>query len=109
MKTRRKLGGGGLGVQGEREGEFGALAYCAFYPEFAAVGFDDVFGDGEAEAGTAGFAGAGGVHAIEAFEDAFGIGERDTDAGVGNGDDSLARPGGGDDGNVATRGGVLDG
>src|SRR5277367_2731357 len=109
MKTRRKLGGGGLGVQGEREGEFGALAYCAFYPEFAAVGFDDVFGDGEAEAGTAGFAGAGGVHTIEAFEDAFGIGEGDADAGIGDGDDGFARGGGGGDGDVSARRSVLDG
>jgi len=35
----------GLGVEGEGEGEFGALAYGAFYPEFATVGFYYVFGD----------------------------------------------------------------
>jgi len=37
-----------LGVQGKGEGEFRALAYCAFDPQFAAVGFDDVFGDAQA-------------------------------------------------------------
>ncbi len=73
------------------------------------MGFDDVLGDGEAEAGAAGFAGACGVHAVEAFEDAFGIGEGDADAGVGDGDDGFARAGGGADGDVTARGSVLDG
>src|SRR6202041_2639155 len=49
----------GLGVEGEGEGKFGALAYCTFYPEFAAMSFDDVFGDAEAEAGAARSAEAG--------------------------------------------------
>jgi len=72
------------------------------------VGFDDVFGDAEAEAGAAGFAGAGGIHAVEAFEDAFGIGEGNADAGVGYGDDGFARSGGGGDGDVAAGRSVLD-
>ena len=67
----------------------GAGAYGAFDPEAAAVGFYDVFGDGEAEAGAADFAGAGCVHAIEALEDALLIGERDADAGIGDGDDGF--------------------
>src|SRR6202041_1914202 len=99
----------GLGVEGEGEGKFGALAYCTFYPEFAAMSFDDVFGDAEAEAGAARFAGAGGVHAVEAFEDSFGIGERDADARVGDGDDGFALPGGSGDADVAAGRGGLGG
>ena len=95
--------------EGEGEGKFGAVAYLAFDPESAAVGFDDVLGDGEAEAGAAGFAGAGGVHAIEAFEDAFLIRQRNADAGVGDGDDGFARAGGGADVDVPAWRRVLDG
>src|SRR5580698_6403020 len=72
---------------GERE--LRAFTDDAIDPQVAAVGFDDMFRDGKAQAGTAGFAGTGSVHAIEALEDAFFIGGRNADAGVGHGDDGF--------------------
>ena len=48
-----------------------AVAKFAADARFAAVALDDVFDDGEAEAGAALIARAGFVHAVEAFIDAF--------------------------------------
>ena len=67
---------------GNRERELRAFADCAFHPQPAAVRFDDVFGDGKAQAGAARFARTGRIHAIEALENSFLIGERNSDAGV---------------------------
>ena len=87
----------------------GTGAYGAFDPEAATVGFYDVLGDGEAEAGAADFARAGGVHTIEALEDAFLIGERNADAGVGDGDDDFVIASDGAEVHTAAGGGVLHG
>src|SRR5262245_58538511 len=62
---------GCFGFGGEGEVEGGAFAGFTFGPDFAAVALDNVFDDGETEAGAALFTRAGFVHAIEAFEDAF--------------------------------------
>src|SRR5271163_783881 len=91
------------------EGELGAAADFAFDPEAAAVGFNDVLGDGKAEAGATGFAGTRGIHAIEALENSLLISERDADAGVGDGDDGFASGRGGSDADGSARQGVLDG
>src|ERR1700738_2399951 len=63
-----------------------ALADFALHPNAAAVGFDEVLGDGEAEPGTANFAGTGDVDAIEAFENPRLVSLGNADTGVRNGE-----------------------
>ena len=90
------------------EKESAAVAEFAFDPDLAAVGLDDVFDDGEAEAGAALVAGAGAIDAIEAFEDAalcFGWNAR---AVVGNGDGRAVGVHFGGDGNGAAGRAVFD-
>ena len=60
----------------------GADADLALDPDAAAMHFDEVLGDGEAETGAARFAGASGVHAVEALEDAGLVGGGNADAGI---------------------------
>ena len=55
------------------------------------MGFDDVLGDREAQPCAAGFARTRGVHAVEALKNSFLIGQRNSDAGVGDGDDDVPR------------------
>ncbi len=66
-----------------------AAADFAFDPDAAAMHFDDVLGDGEAQAGAAQLAGARGVDAIEALKDARLIGSGNADAGIGDGEDDF--------------------
>src|SRR6266849_5409492 len=106
----RGVAGGAAGVEdGDGEMELGAAADFAFDPDAAAVHFDDVLGDGEAEAGAAEFAGARGVDAVEALEDARLVGGGDADAGIGDGEDDFGVAGFGADGDFAAREGVLRG
>src|SRR5258708_20748379 len=59
-------------------------ASFALHPDAPAMDFDDMFGDGEAQAGTPEFARARGVHAVEALENARLLGSGDADTGVGH-------------------------
>ncbi len=74
------------------------------------MGLDEVFDDGEAEAGAALLAGSGFVHPVEALEDAFEGIRRDAGAVIGNGDLDLAGIGGARaDGDGAAGTAVFDG
>ena len=102
------------GTQRHRRGDGGVArpspsSAAARRPRRSSMGFDEVLGDGEAEAGAADFAEAGDVHAVEAFEDARLVGLGDADAGVGDGEGDFVGVGGGADHNLAARGSVLDG
>src|SRR5665647_3024905 len=55
----------------------------------AAVGIDDRFADGEADAGAGALPVAGGVAAVEAFEEVGKVGGQDAFSGVGDGDGGL--------------------
>src|SRR5450432_2552867 len=102
--------GGAFRVK-NRDGKMksGADTDFAFDPDAATVGFDQVFGDGQAQAGAARFAGAGGIDAIETFEDTRLIGLRNADARVGNGQDHFITAGVGAQDDLAIRQSVLDG
>src|SRR5580692_7085029 len=69
--------------------ELGTLTYLAFHPEAPAMHLDEMFGDGQAEAGASRFAGTRDVNAIEAFKNAWLVGLRDADAGVRDGKNNL--------------------
>src|SRR5712691_1687414 len=104
------LQGAAGGVEdGDGEMELGAAADFAFDPDAAAVHFDDVLGDGEAQAGAAELAGARSVDAIEALEDARLVGGGDADAGIGDGEDDFGAAGFGADRDLAARERVLRG
>src|SRR5258708_15020266 len=60
------------------------LAHFAFNPDTAAMNFNEMSGDREAQPSTADFAGTRNVDAVETLEDAGLIGPGDADAGVGN-------------------------
>ena len=55
---------------GQGEKKRGTVSEFAFGADRPAVGEDDMFRDGEAEAGASGLAGAGFIHAIETLEEA---------------------------------------
>ena len=57
----------------------------------AAVNFHDVLGDRQSQAGAARFARARRIHAVEALENALLVGKRNSDAGIGDGNDRLRR------------------
>ena len=71
----------------ELDGEGGAWAGGSFAEDVGVEGLDEVFDDGEAEAGAAEGAVAGGVDAVETHEDAGEVLGGDADAGVAHGDD----------------------
>jgi len=70
--------------------ELRAAADGALHPDAPAMHFDDVLGDGQAQAGAASLARARRVHAIEALEDARLVRGGDADAGIGHGEDDFA-------------------
>src|ERR1039458_10722476 len=84
MLNPPSFGGGGGSGEGEMEG--GALAQLAFDPGLSAVGLNNMFDNGQPQAGAAAFPGAGAVHAVEPLKDAAdGVGG-DARAVVGHGD-----------------------
>src|ERR1700690_123897 len=91
------------------EGELRAAADFAFDPEAAAVGFDDVLGNGETEPCAACFPGPRCIHAVKALEYSLLIGKRNADAGISDRDESFASAGGSGDGDASACHGVLDG
>jgi len=66
--------------------ECGSLARCALDGDRASMGEDDVFDDGEAEAGAASVTGAVFVNAIKAVEDKRLCAKRDAWSVVSDGD-----------------------
>jgi len=60
------------------------------HPKASAMRRHNVTGDGEAQAGTAGLAGTRGIDPVEPFKDSLLLHLRDSDTGVGNGDDDTA-------------------
>src|SRR5271165_4354592 len=70
-----------------------ADANFAFDPNVSAMSFDQVFGDGQAQASPAGLTGTRSVHAIESLENAGLIGLRNADAGIRNGQNHIVTPG----------------
>src|SRR6266849_4249419 len=105
----RRAGGAGGVEDGDGEVELRAAADFAFDPDAAAMHFDDVLGDGEAQAGAAELAGARSVDAIEALEDARLVGGGDANAGIGDGEDDFGAAGLGADRDLAARERVLRG
>ena len=81
---------GCAGFHGKGEGEGAAFAGLAFHPDAAAVVFDDLLADGQAEAGAFGFVGERVADLLEFLEDFRLIGRRDADAGVGDADHQIA-------------------
>src|SRR5260370_1640221 len=77
---------------GDGEVELRAAADFAFDPDAAAMHFDDVLGDGQAEAGAAEFAGARDVDAVEALEDTRLVGGGGANAGIADGQDASVPP-----------------
>src|SRR5713226_1408644 len=86
-----------------------ALPHFALDPDAAAMNFDKMFGDGEAQAGAANFAGPGHVNSVEALEDAKLIRPRDADPGVGNGESHFGAVRGSADHDLAAGRSVLQG
>src|SRR5260370_28865850 len=79
--------GGALRVEnGNGEMKLRALAHFALDPDAAAMNFDEMFGDGEAQAGAADFAGTGNINSVETLENAGLIGPGNAYAGVGDGE-----------------------
>src|SRR5713101_8287273 len=91
------------------EMELRALPHFALDPDAATVNFDEMFRDGQAQAGAANFAGPGNVHAVEALEDAGLVRPGDADPGVGNGESHLGAVRGSADHDLAARRSVLHG
>src|SRR5260370_7284415 len=78
--------GGTLRVEnGNGEMKLRALAHFALDPDAAAMNFDEMFGDGEAQAGAADFAGTGNVNSVETLDNARLIRLGDPAAGGGPG------------------------
>ena len=73
--------------------KFGAYAHFAFYPDAAAMRFDQMFGNESFEARAAGFARTRHIHAVKALEDSRLIRLRDADAGVCNREDHFIAAG----------------
>src|SRR5687767_14930872 len=103
-----RSGGIDISRRGNGEKESAAVAEFALDPDFAAVGLDDVFDDGEAEAGAALVAGAGAIDTVEAFEDAALRFGRNAGAIVGDGDGGALTIGFGGDGDGAAGRAVFD-
>lgn len=91
---------GGL-RDGEGEGEGAAVAGLAFDPDAAAVVFDDLFADGESEAGALGLVSEGVADLLEFFEYLGLIGGSNADAGVFDADDEVVGFGVGGEGDGA--------
>src|SRR5882724_13049697 len=102
-------GGGAVQIE-DRNGEIKlrALADLAFHPDAAAVGLDEMLGDGEAEARAANFAGTGSVHTIETFENAGLVGLGNADAGVRDGEFDFCGVGRGAEHDLAAGRGILN-
>ena len=80
----------GLQVERDREGKLRAAPTSLSTHSSPAVSFDDVLGDGKPQAGAARFARTRGIHAVEALENSLLVGQRNSDAGVGDGDHRFA-------------------
>src|SRR6266478_9851878 len=102
-------GGGALRIE-DRNGEIElrALADFALHPNAAAVGLDEMFGNGEAESGAANLAGTSNIHAIETFENARLIGLGNADAGVRDGEFDFGGAGRGAEHDLAAGRGILN-
>ena len=89
--------------------ELRAPADFAFDPDTAALGFDKVFGNGQTKSGATHLARSRDINSVEAFENTRLVGPRDTDAGVGDGEDYLVAVGGSADADLAAGRSVLNG
>src|SRR5216684_7069665 len=85
------------------------LPHFALDPDAATMNFDEMFGDGQAQAGAADFAGTSNVNAVEALEDAGLIRPRDADASVGDREGHFGAVGGRADHDLAAGRSVLQG
>ena len=68
--------------QGEDKGESGSLVRDAVDLHLSPMCFNDIFNDGQPQAGAAHFPGSGFVDAIKPFKDPGQIIFRDADAGI---------------------------
>ena len=75
---------------GQGEGKGAAVAGLAFDPDAAAVVFDDLLADGQAEAGALGLVSERVADLLEALEDFGLVGRCDADTGVTDADDQIA-------------------
>lgn len=91
------------------DGEGGTLAGGAFGEDVGVERLDEVFDDGEAEAGAAEGAVASGVDAVETLEDAGEVFGGDADAGVAHDDDGGVAGAAEVEFDAAAGGGVGDG
>src|SRR6266478_4457361 len=102
-------GGGAFRIEDRNsEIKLRALADFALHPNAAAVGLDEMFGNGQAESGAADLAGTSDIHTIETFKNARLIGLGNTDAGVRDGEFDFAGVRRGAEHDLAAGRGVLD-
>src|SRR5215467_15522412 len=74
-----------LGLKhGNRKMELRTMSYFTLHPDAAAVSFDEVLGNGKAEAGAADFARPRNIHSIEALKDSRLIHFRNADPRIRN-------------------------
>src|SRR6267378_3491745 len=94
---------------GNGEMKVRALPHFALDPDAATVNFDEMFGDGQAQAGAADFARAGNVNPVEALEDARLVRPRDADSSVGDREGHFGAVGGRADHDLTAGRSVLHG
>src|SRR6266478_4545515 len=94
---------------GNGEIKLRTLAHFALDPDAAAMNFDKMFGDGQAQAGAADFARTGNVNSVEALEDARLVRPRDADSSVGDREGHFGAVGGRADHDLAAGRSVLHG
>src|SRR5919108_903646 len=92
-----------------REMKLCPLTYFTFHPNAAAVSFDEMFGDGKAQARAANFAGPGDVDAVKPLKDARLVHFGDADSRVRNDEFDFLSVGRGGNGNPAAGWRVLYG
>src|SRR5437660_5500755 len=94
---------------GDSEMELRTLPHFALDPDAAAMRFDEMLGDGKAEAGTADFSRPCNINAVEALKDAGLVRSGNADSGVRNGESNLASVGGSGNHDLAAGRRVLNG
>ena len=95
MSTERRAGKSsicaGLTDDGKRKGESAAVAWLALHPDAAAVVFDDLLADGQAEPRALGLVRQRVAYLLELLEDLGLIGGRDANARVRHAHQQLCR------------------
>src|ERR1051325_8185467 len=94
---------------GDSEMELRTMPNFALDPDAAAMRFDEMLGDGKAEAGAADFARTRNVDAVEALKDAGLVRPRNADSGVRDSERDFVSVGGSGNYDLASGRRVLNG